>query len=111
VIVELRLAAGIKPEGGLPDPAAVATQRRAIVEAQTSVLNRLGGTRFSLIRQYATVPFLALAIGPDALTALETLGDVVARVREDVALMPGAGTAPPGATSRDAVERETGENP
>jgi hypothetical protein len=47
------------------------------------VLARLTGTSYRLVRQYATVPLLALEIGPDALEALEKMGDVVTLVRLD----------------------------
>jgi len=92
VIVELRIPGGVKPEGELTSPAAVAAQRRAISDAQASVVARLAGTRFSLLRQYRSAPFLALEVGPDALTALEGMGDVVSRVLEDRTVLPRAGT-------------------
>ncbi len=95
VIVELRIPGGVKPEGDLTSPAAVAAQRRAISEAQARVLARLAGTRFSQIRQYRSVPFLALELGPDALAALEHMGDVVSRVLEDRTVLPRAGTGTP----------------
>lgn len=95
VIVELRIPGGVKPEGDLTSPAAVAAQRRAISEAQARVVARLAGTRFSQIRQYRSVPFLALEVGPDALAALEHMGDVVSRVLEDRTVLPRAGTGTP----------------
>jgi hypothetical protein len=95
VIVELRVPGGVKPEGDLAGPAAVAIQRRAISDAQASVIARLAGTRFSLARQYRSVPFLALEVGPDALAALEGMGDVVSRVLEDRRVSPRSGTRKP----------------
>ena len=95
VLVELRVAGGVKPEGELPNPEAVAVQQRAIVAAQRSVLSRLAGTHFSLVRQYKTVPFLALEVHADALAVLETLGDVVARVLEDATASPSGGVLGP----------------
>jgi hypothetical protein len=95
VIVELRIPGGFKPEGDLGSPGAVAAQRRAISEAQAKVVARLAGTRFSQVRQYRSVPFLALEVGPDALAALEHMGDVVSRVLEDRTVMPRAGTGNP----------------
>lgn len=92
VIVELRIPGGVKPEGDLASPAAVAAQRRAISDAQASVVARLAGTRFSQLRQYRSVPFLALEVGPDALAALEHMGDVVSRVLEDRTVLPRSGT-------------------
>lgn len=92
VIVELRIPGGVKPEGDLASPAAVAAQRQAISDAQASVVARLAGTRFSPIRRYRSVPFLALEVGPDALMALERMGDAVSRVLEDRTVVPHAGT-------------------
>ena len=77
VLVELRLpgpSAG--GDSGAPRTAAIAAARQV-------VLARLTGTSYRLARQYATVPLLALEIGPDALDVLEKMGDVVARVRLD----------------------------
>lgn len=88
VLVELRVTSGTRPEGELPTPEAVAAQRRAIADARQSILSRLAGTHFSLARQYASVPLLALEIRADALAALETMGDVVARVRADTTAAP-----------------------
>jgi hypothetical protein len=88
VLVELRIPGDIKPEGDLRDQGAVVAQSRAIEAAQQSVLDRLAGTRFSLSRRYTTVPMLALQVHPDALTALEGMGDVVARIVEDASAPP-----------------------
>src|SRR5437867_458019 len=71
VLVELRLPAGLGPEGELPAPEAVAAKYQAIARAQADVLSRLAGTHFTTGRQYATVPYLALEIGAEALAALE----------------------------------------
>lgn len=82
-VVEIRITGGVKPEGELPSPEAIETQRHAIAAAQARIRSRLAGTRFSLIRQYMTIPFLAIEIGPDALAVLETMGDAVTRVLPD----------------------------
>jgi len=77
VVVELRV-----PES--PPPAADAlAQARAIAAAQQEVLARLASVPHRLVRQYTSVPLLALEIGDAALRALEAMGDVVARVRVD----------------------------
>lgn len=55
-----------------------------IASAQQTVLSRLAGTQFTRGRQYSAVPMMALEIGADALAALETMGDLVRRVRADV---------------------------
>lgn len=83
VIVELRVEGGLRPEGDLPDSAAVSAQRHAIARAQQRVLSRLAGTRFALVRGYATVAFLALEVEADALAALQGMPDVVRRVAAD----------------------------
>lgn len=88
VLVELRIAGGMKPEGELGDQTAVAAQRRAIETAQQNVLDRLAGTRFSLSRRYTTIPMLALEIHADALSALERMGDLVVRIVEDTPAPP-----------------------
>ena len=67
VIVELVLPTGAHvPEGHLKSPAAVSRQRQGIATAQAAVLTRLRGTPHRLVRQYQTVPFLALEVGPAA---------------------------------------------
>jgi len=91
VVVELYISGGVKPEGELPGPSAVRAQREAIAHAQATVLSRLGGARFVLVRQYTTAPFLVLEIGAEALALLETMGDVVVRVRLDVTVAPNTG--------------------
>ena len=78
VLVDLRVPS---PPAGDTDPAA--TRGAAILATRQTVLARLTGTSYRLVRQYATVPLLALEIGPDALAILETMGDAVTRVRLD----------------------------
>jgi hypothetical protein len=88
VIVELRIAPTFKPEGDLPDPAAVANQRQAIARAQSELLGRLAGTKFSVSRLYDGLPMMALEIGGEALSRLEASGDLVARVLADARRAP-----------------------
>src|SRR5204862_128106 len=68
VLVELRLPGGVRPEG---------EQRQAIARAQDEVLSRLSGTDFTLVRRFASTPYLALEVGPSALAALRTMGGAV----------------------------------
>jgi hypothetical protein len=84
VLVELRVSDRPSPA---PD---AASQARAIAAAQQEVLARLAGVPYRLVRQYTSVPLLALEIGGAALRALEAMGDVVARVRADRLRSPGA---------------------
>ena len=79
VLVELRLPA---PRGA-PQSGAASAQEQAIAAARQAVLARLSGTSHRLVRQYTSVPLLALEIGADALQALEGMGDLVARVRAE----------------------------
>jgi hypothetical protein len=84
VLVELRLSGAVRPPGG------AAAQERVIAAAQQAVLGRLSGTPHRLVRQYTSVPLLALEIGADALRALEGMGDLVIRVRAERARTPTA---------------------
>ena len=78
VLVELRL-----PDGAPPRPAARRRRSAPSPPAQQAVLARLATTPHRLVHRYTTVPLLSLEIGPDALRALEAMGDLVARVRAD----------------------------
>jgi hypothetical protein len=92
VLVELRIAGGIAPEGELGSAERVAAQRRAIATAQSAVLSRLAGTDFALVRRFDSVPLLTLQIGPTALAALRTMADVVARVVPETLIPPAGGS-------------------
>jgi hypothetical protein len=85
VLVELRLAGAVRPD---------AEQRQAIARAQDEVLSRLSGTDFTLVRRFESTPFLALEVGPSALTTLKTMGDIVVRVVADTVLPPAGGPTP-----------------
>ena len=88
VVVEVRTpTAPLAPESALA-PVAVATQRATILAAQNAVLGRLVGTDHRLVHQYTTVPYVALEIGPDALSQLEGAVFDVVRVAEDRVLTP-----------------------
>jgi subtilase family serine protease len=75
VIVELATTAAHRPEGALDVRGALA-QRARIRAARAQILARLRGRTHRLVRTYDAVPFVALEIGPDALTALAASGDV-----------------------------------
>jgi hypothetical protein len=94
VIVEIRLDTPFVAEGRLPGSEAISAQRHAIEAAQDRVLSALHGTRFVLAHRYATVPFLALMVGRDALTILERRDDLVARVTRDTEARPTPVPAP-----------------
>ncbi len=80
IIVQLDVPT--RPEGILGSPLAVSTQRQAIAAGQAAVLADLTGTNHRVARQFATIPFLALEVGPDALAALERSARVLG-VTED----------------------------
>jgi hypothetical protein len=82
VIVELRLANELHPEGALSEDAAEA-QRQAIFVAQQSILTALAGTDARLLRRPSTVPFLTLEVGPDALAKLKTRPELITRIFAD----------------------------
>jgi hypothetical protein len=85
VLVELRL-----PDPSATGPGAGSAREQAIATARRAVFARLSGTLHRLVRQYTTVPLLALEIGPDALRALEAMGDLVVRVRAEQVRPPAA---------------------
>jgi hypothetical protein len=68
--------------------------RPPVARGQDEILARLAGTDFKLVRRFDTSPLLALEIGPSALAALRTMGDVVVRVVVD-AVIPPAGDSTP----------------
>jgi len=88
VLVEVRTPTPTVPEGALSSPGGVAGQRAAIASAQVTVLSRLPHGHYSLVHQYGTTPFLALEIDRDALTTLDAMGDIVARVVPDRIMTP-----------------------
>ncbi len=85
VIVELRVAT--VPEAKIASDQAVAAQRKDIAAVRATVLKRLAGTGHRLLREYTTIPFVALEVAPDALAALAASSDVVGVV-EDILLGP-----------------------
>lgn len=78
------------PQGEPQQADTVAARHGGITAAQRAVLSRLPATHFSLIRQFETVPFLALEIDSEALRALENMGALVARVMPDETMAPAA---------------------
>jgi subtilisin family serine protease len=88
VLVELRLPSPHVPEGNLPTTAAVVGQREAIAAQAAQLRSRLPSGSHRTIRQYQTVPYLAIEVTPSALDALETLDAYVVRVMEDRILTP-----------------------
>jgi len=89
VIVELKLPSGQHvPEGRLGSRAAVLQQRQAIAGVRGRLLAKLTRADHSLVRQFQSVPYVALEVSPAALAALEAAPDDVVRVMEDAIVRP-----------------------
>lgn len=87
VIVELNLPDAHVPEAELPEVTAVLAQRTSIATIGTRTLSRLPrSTR--VIRQYPTLPYLALDVTSEGRQALDALGSDVLRVFDDELLFP-----------------------
>jgi len=82
VIVELQLPSEFVPEGGL-SATDVQLQREAIATAQRAVVAALAASDARVVREYATLPFLALEIDARALADLRAAPQHVIRVRAD----------------------------
>ena len=82
VIVHLN-DAGLAPEAALAGPAAIAGQRQTIGLMQRSLRQGLRGTSHRVLRQYETLPFVALHVTPDALRMLQSMRGLVTGVQED----------------------------
>jgi subtilisin len=87
VIVELQLPGSTVPDG-LLSAAGASAQRADIVAVQSRVLARLARTSYRVLRQYQTVPLVALQVGPDALAELEASSFWVKRVLPDTVKAP-----------------------
>jgi subtilisin family serine protease len=85
VIVQFRVP--ITPEGALQSADAVASQRQNIAAMRYAALAMLAGTSHRTIREFTTIPFVALEVAPDAISALEASPNVVG-VEEDRLLSP-----------------------
>ncbi|HEU5320354.1 MAG TPA: S8 family serine peptidase, partial [Methylomirabilota bacterium] len=83
VIVEFRTLRPHVAEGRLPGAAAVLAQRRDIASARAAVLGRLARTSHRVRHAYATLPALALEVGPDGLAELAAARLDVVRVHLD----------------------------
>jgi subtilisin family serine protease len=87
VIVELG-GAGAVPEGRLPGPAAVLGQRARIAADRAALHSALRGLRYRALREFETIPYVALDADPDTLRVLDALPGLATRVHEDVLLRP-----------------------
>ncbi|MGH7411944.1 MAG: S8 family peptidase [Candidatus Methylomirabilis sp.] len=82
VRVIVQLGGNALPEGRLKDAEAVASQRQAIAVRRSRLMTELATTRHRMIREFETIPFVALEVWPDAMSLLETSPHVMA-VEED----------------------------
>jgi subtilisin len=76
VIAQLRVHT--TAEGHLEGAQAVRSQRNDIASVRSTVLAELGGSSHRKIREFETIPFVALEVGLDALSKLEESMNVVA---------------------------------
>ena len=74
-----------QPEGKLNSAAAVDAQRVAIKTAQSSLLSRLTGVQAGSVKQFETIPFMALQVNAEGLAALAADPEVIS-LEEDVAV-------------------------
>jgi subtilisin len=70
VRVIVRLRTDFVPEGRLSRPE-VADQRGEIESAQAGLQGDLAGTEFQTLREYETIPYIALEVSPRALEAIQ----------------------------------------
>ena len=82
VRVIVQLGGRALPEGRLKDAEAVASQRQAIAVRRSRLMAELVTTRHRMIREFETIPFVALEVWPDAMSLLETSPHAVG-VEED----------------------------
>ncbi len=76
ILVRFHLPGGAYVTEGFLPPAGVSRQRQELLAVQSKLVSRLQGRQHSVLRQYQTVPLLALEVGPDALTELEASFEV-----------------------------------
>jgi subtilisin len=87
VIVQLG-GIGAQPEAALPSAAAVAGQRQMIGFVQSAVSRGLRPTSHRVTRQFRTIPYMALEVGPDGLRTLDSMRGLVTAVHEDRVFRP-----------------------
>src|SRR2546427_2570888 len=80
VLVHLDIAT--QPEGNLQTTTAVLQQRQEIAAAQTETVAALAGKHHRITQQFRTIPFVAMEVAEDTLSALASAGRVL-QVVED----------------------------
>ena len=84
--VIVRVGVAVQPEG-LVAAGVAQVQRQAIASLQAEVVQRLAVTDARVVHAFATIPYIALDVGSDALAALALTPGVIA-VEEDRLLAP-----------------------
>jgi subtilisin len=79
-----RVSTGFVPEGRISRPE-VANQRAEIASAQAGLQRDLQGTGYKTLREYETVPFIALDVSPQALQAAQRSPHVTDIVEDSLA--------------------------
>ena len=79
----VRLNAQFLPDAHTRSEAHAAAQRQDIASARSAVKSHLKGYGHAVVREYESLPFLAVEAGSDALAMLEALPGLVAQVSED----------------------------
>ena len=87
VLVKLKLPTAARNEGSLT-PRQLRRQRRNIVRCRDRVIAALEGSNAQVVRQFASVPYLAVDVDAAGLAALEGATDDVLEVLEDRVLKP-----------------------
>ncbi len=87
VIVEVG-GVNVVPEPSLSDEMTIHAQRYRIAVAQDGVRQALRGLRHRVVREFRTIPLLAIEASPDSLRMLEAMRGVVVRVHDDALLAP-----------------------
>lgn len=72
----------------VPEDSDEARRAAAIRRAQEALLSRLPEAHASVTRRYASIPMLGLEIDASALSAIETMPEIVAGVKLDRPVMP-----------------------
>ena len=80
-------SAPVAPESDLVDPGEVDQQRQMLTAVQDIVLTDLAGVEMDGVKRFETVPYMALTVDAEGLTALVG-SDPVITIEEDVALPP-----------------------
>jgi len=71
VMVVVELTESVLPEGWIPEGEA-RRQRQRVIAAQIEAIYGLAGSDAGAARPYPVIPFMAIEVGPNALSALET---------------------------------------